>query len=261
MKNILFALEGPDGAGKSTMAKDIQNDILKNYKAIKVKVVSLPNSSCFAYKKIRETLQDPSRYPPDVFQSLFIANMIDCAEKIINPFLTEQKEDRICILDRSLISTIIYNNTADGTLFNSMMNYTYKFANNLVKGSLGPTDVDFDIINKIYGHLIYPIDVVFFLLPPIKILIQHAENKKSSEENDSVDAVVKNYEAYKIFHQFLTGNLHRNIIEQIENSNRLLIPDVRNFDKFVSLSTWNNNKSEEENYLSLKGEILARLNL
>ena len=259
MKNMLIALEGPDGAGKTTMARELQNHLLRKYKDTKVKVVGLPNSSCFGYKKIRELLQDPMKYPPDIVQSLFIANMIECAEKIINPFLSEKGQDRICILDRSIISTIIYNNTAGGTLFNSMMKYTYLVSNGMVKGSLSATEVDFDIINKIYGHLIYPIDAVFFLLPPLKILIKHAEENDSTEENDSVDVVVRNYEAYKIFHQFLTGTLHRNIIEQIENSNDLLIPDARKFKKFIALTDWYWDKTEEENYSHLKDEILTKL--
>lgn len=261
MKNMLIVLEGPDGAGKSTMVKDLQNEIMRKYKHIKVKSLSLPNSSSFGYKKIREALKDTEKYPPDVLQALFIANMIECAENTINPFFTESKENHIMILDRSLISTIIYNVTEGGTIFNSILNYTYKTANDIVPKCISHTEVDFDIINKVIGHIIQPIEYTFFLKPPISVLIKHAQERYSEEENDKVESVIKRYHAYEIFYYFLTGKLQRNIIEYLESPLGVLVPAIGKFNKFIELSDWSRDKSEEQNYATLREEVMTKLNI
>lgn len=261
MKNMLIIIEGADGAGKSIMVKDLQNEILKRYKHIKVKSLSLPHTSSFAYKKIREVLQDPDRYPPDILQSLFIANMIECAENVINPFFEESNENHILFLDRSLISTIIYNVTSGGTIFNSMLQYTYKTANEIVPFSMTPTILDLDITLKVYSHIIQPAEFTFFLMPPVDILIKHAQERESTEENDKIASVIRRYESYKTLYYFLTGRLHRNVIEFLESPMGVLVPNINKFNKYIELSDWSPDKTEEQNYASLREEVLARLNI
>lgn len=261
MKNKLIILEGADGAGKSTMAKDLQNDILKKNKEIKVKVISFPHSTSFGYKKIREVLQDPDRYPPDVLQSLFVANMIECAEKVINPFFEENKENRIIILDRSLLSTIVYNALNGGTIFHSIMSHTYKIANEIVPGSISRKELDPDILSKVYGHIIQPIDFTVFLFPPIEVLIEHSKKRESKEENDGADSVIKSFEAYVSLYKFLTGSLHRDFIDFLEYSVDMLVPNTRKYDKYVGLTNWNRSKSEEQNYTAWREVVLTKLGI
>lgn len=261
MQNKLIVLEGPDGAGKTSMAKDLKDDLLKQNKNLKVKVISFPHSQSFGYKKIREVLQDPDRFPPDILQSIFIANQIECAEKIINPFFEGVSEDHIIILDRSLISTIIYNALNGGTIFHSIMEYSYNVANQLVPGCISYKEVDLDIINKIYTHIIKSIDYTFFLLPPIEILIEHAKNRTSEEENDSVESVIKSYEAYLTLYKFLTGSLHRDIVDFLEYSVDMLVPNTKKYDTYIKLDSWSRDKSEEQNYSSYREEVLAKLNI
>ena len=261
MKNMLIVLEGADGAGKSTMARNLQFEMMKRNKELKVKVIGFPHSSSFAYKKIREILKDPDRFPPDILQSIFIANQIECAENVINPFFNEYSENRVIILDRSILSTIVYNALNGGTIFNSILSYTHSVANSIVPGSLSRNEVDFDIINKVYGHLIQPVSCTFFLFPPVELLIEHANSRKSEEENDRADSVIKSYEAYVSLYKFLTGSLHRDFIDSLERSTDMLVPNTHKYDKYIGLTHWNRNKTEEENYILWRDEVLSKLNI
>lgn len=263
MKNKLFIIEGPDGAGKTQMAQDLKKDILEKYPNLKVRVVSLPYTTSFGYKKLREILStSEADYPPDVVQSLFILNMISTADNIINPFFASSPEDHIMILDRSLISTVIYNALNDGTIFSSMLSYSYTLSNMIVPGSVAPNEVDFDIINKVYGHIIQTVEAVFFLLPPQDILIEHAIERDSKEENDSTESVIQSYHAYSEFQLFLQGLLSPSIMTNLKYSpqERFTIPENKT-SKYIRLSNWDEYKTEEENYKMLREEVLAKLNL
>ena len=261
MQNKLIILEGPDGAGKTMLAKDLKDEILNRNKNLKVKVISFPHSQSFGYKKLREVLTDTDRYPTDIVQSIFIANQIECAENVINPFFEGSNEDRIVILDRSLISTVIYNALNGGTIFHSIMEHSYNVANQLVPGCISYKEVDFDIISKIYTHIIKSIDYTFFILPPKEILLKHANDRASEEENDSANSVIKSYEAYLTLYKFLTGSLKRDIVDLLEYSVDMLVPNPKKYDTYVKLDKWDKNKSEVQNYASYREEVLAKLNI
>lgn len=264
MQSKLFIIEGPDGAGKTQMAQDLKKDITAKHPEAQVRIISFPHSGSFGYKKLKEILKDEALlYPPDIVQSLFIMNMISCADNVIKPFFKGHPEDHVMILDRSIISTIIYNTLNDGNIFQSILSHTWNLANQVVPGSMAVGEVDFDIINKIYTHIniIQPIEAVFFLLPPHDVLFKHSENRNSEEFYDTKEWIKKSYHAYSEFQLFLRGLLTPNILVNLQPvQERLKVPENKK-SKYVRLSNWNDAKSESENYKTLREEILTKLNI
>ena len=264
MKNKLIVIEGCDCVGKTTLVKDLKNAIKEKNKDIKVLAISLPYRNRFGYAKIRECLGGKVAFPPDVVQSLFLANMIETAEKDINPFMLESPENHIVILDRSMISTILYNAMSGGTIFESIMTYMNKLRAAGVKEiPEDPNVVDFDIINKVYGHLAVSVDFTFFLSPPLQVVLDRAAAKaaQTGESNDSKATVQRMYSAYLSFYNFITGQMYRSVIDFLEKPKGILKPQTRDFDKYVALGEWNPKVSEEENHKTYREAILAKLEL
>ena len=264
MENKLIVIEGCDNSGKTTLMKDLKSDIKARNKDILVQTFSLPYRGRFGYAKIREVLGGKVQFPPDVIQSLFIANFIETAEKDINPFLTDYPNNRICILDRSLISTILYNAMSGGAIFESIQTYMHKLSMAGVKEvSQDPSVLDLDIINKIYGHLAVSVDFTFFLAPPLPIVLERAAAKaaETGEENDGKAMVQRMYAAYQAFYNFISGGMYRSVMDFLENPKGILKPQQRDLDKYVILNEWNHQVSAEENHKVYREAILAKLNL
>lgn len=262
MNNILFALEGPDGCGKTQMSKDLQKEIMQKHPEVEVKIFPLPFPFSFGYEKLREMLKTPFDYPPDIMQSLFVLNMIDCAENSINPYFIGKKENRIGILDRSLISTIIYNSLNQGHLFKDMVEYSYTIANEMVPGSIAPHEVDLDIINKVYGHLIQPIEATFFLFPPDEFLEDNARARNSEEVNDQIEVVLQIRDFYESFYDFLIDSKRIRIpIRYIENSSNMLFASKSKRSKYIR-QHWDYYENDiAKNYEAFRKKILTKLNL
>ena len=253
MKNQIIVLEGSDGVGKTTMLKDLKKDIQAKDKKLKVLTVSLPYYSTALFKKIKETLEGKSYYPPDLVQSMFLINMIDCNNQIVNPFLDESSENHIVIFDRSIISTLIYNAASGGSLYDSIKSFLIK-----TNSINSPQSFNLDIINKLYCQLAYPISLTVFIQPPAKIVIEHAKNRKSKEKNDDANEALSIYNYYESFYKFLSGQLYREIVNYFENSQNLLISN-QDKSKLLLLKNWNDKKSEEENYKKYREAIIAKI--
>lgn len=232
MENLFVIIEGTDGAGKTTLCKNLAEVIRNSHPETEVLSLSFPDKKSFAYDKIREILKSKIEYPPDIVQSLFILNMIDCAEKTINPFFKESDKNRVLILDRSIISTIIYNTVKKGTILKSISNY--------IISVLGEKDINFDIINKLYCHLEKMADYTFFLIPPLEILKQHSKQRCSGEKNDKFDLVLRHQREYIGLSQYLCK---------------------QDSHKYISLHNWDNKLTEEENYKIIEKKILVKINI
>lgn len=244
MKNLFIVIEGTDGSGKTSLVKGLKEEINNIHPEIKVLTLSLPHEGSFAYTKIREILKSNIKYPPDIVQSLFVANMIECADNIVNPFFKESDENHILILDRSLISTIVYNMVNNGDIFNSIIKYTGR-----------ENDINFDIINKSYCHLDKTVDYTFFLMPPFKILMEHAKNRSSKEKNDRSDLVILHQHCYLAFYQFLVCT------SRLSGTYKYLTACKENKQKYIALSKWNNSISESENYNNIRKEVLEKIKI
>ena len=264
MENKVIIIEGCDCSGKTTMIKDLKADIKAKDKSIKVLALSLPNIKRFGYAKIRDVLSGKAAFPPDIVQSLFLANMIETFDKDVNPFLDESDQNHIVLLDRSIISTILYNAMQGGTVFESIQTYMHRLAMAGVKEI--PSDasiVDLDIINKVYGHLASSIDYTFFLMPPLQVILKRAETKaeQTGETNDSKAQVQRMYNSYDAFYSFISGNMYRTVIDYLESPQGILRPKTSDIQKYIKLSDWNPQISEEDNHKAYRDAILAKLRL
>ena len=265
MKNKLIVIEGCDCSGKTTLVKDLKADIKAMNKGIKVLTISLPCRTRFGYTKIRDVLSGKSAFPPDVVQSLFLANMIETFDRDVNPFLLDDgPEDHLVILDRSIISTILYNAMQSGTIFDSIQTYLHRLSTLGVREI--PPDanvVDLDIINKVYGHLAVSVDFTFFLMPPMHVVLKRAETKanQTGEANDTKASVQRMYHAYEAFYAFISGNMYRSVVDFLESPKGILRPQTRGLDTYIKLSDWNQQISEEDNSKSYREAILAKLEL
>ena len=264
MENKVVIIEGCDCSGKTTMIKDLKAEIKAKNKNLKVLALSMPNVKRFGYAKIRDILAGKSVFPPDITQSLFIANMIETFDKDVNPFLDEGDHDHIVLLDRSLISTILYNAMQAGTIFESIQTYLHRLSLAGVREiSQDATVVDLDIIYKVYGHLAVSVDFTFFLMPPLSVILKRAETKveQTGESNDSKAMVQRMYNAYDAFYSFISGNMYRTVIDYLESPQGILRPKTSNIHKYIKLSDWNPQISEEDNHKAYRDAILAKLGL
>lgn len=264
MKNRIIVIEGCDCSGKTTLVKDLKSEIKAKNKNLKVLAISLPYIKRFGYAKIREILGGKVAFPPDIVQSLFLANMIETVDKDINPFLDEGPEDHIVILDRFIISTLLYNAMQGGSIFESIQTYMHKLSAAGVREiSPDPKVVDLDIISKVYGHLAGSIDFTFFLMPPLQVVLKRADEKakQTKEANDTKASVQRMYSAYKAFYSFITGSLYRSVVDFLESPKGILRPHTEGFDKYVILEDWNPQSTEEDNHKAYKEAILAKLEL
>lgn len=228
----LYFFEGPDGSGKTIMTKHLFDRIREEREYFPY-IEALPNKKTFAYDKIKEILsmEDPGIIP-DAIQSLFLFNMIDTFERIINSILTYPNS--IVLVDRSLISTFIYNSMNGGTLYDTCTRYITE------KTGLRENEADFDIFNKTLTHSIINPSNVFFIMPPVEVLLKHSKDRMQSNEadvNDKVDKVKSTYNAYKDAYSFFSNK-------------------ARNVNEFIMLDNWDMNKSEEENYSKMSDIIL-----
>ena len=264
MKSKLIMIEGCDGCGKTTMVKDLKNDIKNINKDLKVLTVSLPHYNSFGYAKIRDILSKKQTkfYPPDIIQSLYLINMIDCFEKVVNPFFEENPENAICIIDRSLVSTLLYNAINDGSIYNNIRIYMKKRRlNGDTSISEDDSILDLDMILNKYCHLNKKVDYLFFLNPPVDIVIERAKNRNSKEEFDSTAYVQRMHFAYDSFCNFISCKMPRSIIDFIEGPEAIIKPDLKFKDRVIQLNKWNRLLSDQDNHKILRDIVLNKLGL
>lgn len=180
----IFVIEGPDGSGKSTMCHNISKKLLD--KNIFNEVIPLPNKFSFGYTKLREMLTN-KKIPTDIVQSIMIANMQEAFDKEIKARL---EADVIVILDRWLISTIIYNILNNGKLVDDMA----------VDGELMLQRISTSFCN-LYN---YP-NKIFYLNTPKSLVLEHARSRNSNEVNDQENTVKQ---VYNLYHDFYTAIKH-----------------------------------------------------
>lgn len=229
----LFFFEGPDGSGKTIMSKHLF-DIIRKKREYFPYLFTLPNKSAFGYSKIKElSNRTKNRVITDVVQSLYLINIIETFEKNVNNIL-DKYPNSIVLIDRSLISTFIYNLKDEGILEQLCIDYIHKTTGEKY------TDIDFDIISKVVTHAIVAPTNIFFIMPPLEILIKHSEDRISSGEaelNDQVETVKQTYKFYQ--------QAYDKYSKKAKNPN-----------EFIMLDKWDLTKSEEENYSKISETIL-----
>ena len=229
----LFFFEGPDGSGKTIMSKHLF-DIIREQRDYFPYLFALPNKSAFGYDKIKElSNRTHNKVISDAVQSLYLINMIETFEENVNDIL-DKYPNSIVLIDRSLISTFIYNTKDNGVLEQICIDYIHK------KTGEKYGDIDFDIISKVITHSIVAPTNIFFIMPPLEILIKHSEdriNSGNAELNDKVETVKQTYEFYQQAYNWYSKK-------------------AKNPNEFVMLDDWDLSKSEEKNYSKMSETIL-----
>ncbi len=103
---LLIALEGIDGAGKSTLGRQLARAL--RTKGFKVFTTFEPTLGAWG-QKIRHHLQRGSKISPKALAELFLRDRIDHVTKIIIPKLSQ---GNIILCDRYYLSTLAYQGAA-----------------------------------------------------------------------------------------------------------------------------------------------------
>lgn len=218
-KGKLIVVEGPDGAGKTTLCNKLSDAIVlkANLKSI---VYSLPNKQSFGYRKMRDLLTKVNT-PTDLLQSIMIVNT---KELLVNQVKDALENNINVILDRWLISTIIYNDLNNGKMIEEM-----------VTKNGDRNELVLDRISSEFCNIpLYP-DVIIFLDIPKEILINHAKNRNSKEINDRIENVDKIYNLYQSFQNASLNSTKKFdskyfIKEQINKSTHFIITPDKSID-------------------------------
>ena len=214
----LIVVEGTDGSGKTTTCKklsDYINDHPEEFDGYTAMTLSLPyNDGSEIYKKIRELLTIEN-YPTDILQSLMILNMKDAFNNIIAPKLENEKI--IIILDRWLLSTLVYNIVNKGNIFDSAIKHICLTQPiNCTKSGYKDLGVpfrklflDIDEFSSYYcGLNVFP-DKVYLLSPGIGMLRKHSmircKSDDSQEVNDKFENVMLSNSIYNNLFDFILG--------------------------------------------------------
>ena len=217
-KGKLIVIEGPDGAGKTTLCKTISDRLVISNNS-KCEIYSLPNKRSFGYRKMREMLTKVNT-PTDILQSIMIVNMQELLTKQIKKNL---EDNTSVILDRWLISTIIYNTLNKGKLVDDMA----------TKSDTNKKLI-LDKISSDYCHIpIYP-DYIFYLDIPKEVILKHAKLRNSKEINDSAETVTKIYDLYQSFYNAATHHEKFNstyfVQEEDKKANHYVISPDKSID-------------------------------
>lgn len=233
----LFVIEGPDGSGKTTMCKNISKKLLANN--IYSEIISLPNRFAFGYDKLREMLT--KKVPTDILQSIMIANMQETFDMEVKPRLDAGV---IVILDRWLVSTIIYNILNNGNLVASMA----KEDNTL----------SLENISSEYCKLsAYP-DKIFYIGTPKSLVLEHARLRNSKEINDQENNVKKIYNLYNDFYTTIKRGGRFPFETKKYSFSEQDLSEERNRHILVKLNG-NENMNEKKMYGDMENTILQEI--
>jgi len=239
---MIIVFEGPDGSGKSTLIKKVA-DYLHD-KNFKVEITKFPNEEHFLGWEIRQMLSSKMHMPPiDIFQSLYIENFIDTNIHYINPTL-KYEPDTIFLIDRiPSFSSFVYSSINFGNLYNTVTNDLSRTLHTKDLVAFPAAKPTFDIINKYYCGLDYPIDLVVMLKPPVKITLNHAkireDSKKEIELYDKSDMIMWQDVEYTFYYEIFAKE--------------------SNFTEFLKFDEWNLNLPEKDNYDRIEKEFMTIL--
>lgn len=208
----LIVLEGPDGSGKTTLSYKIESYIYHTFGSNSF-VYSLPYKYGFAYNEIRNELKES--FPNiDILQSLMIVNMQQCMNTVVRKALDEGNN---VILDRWLVSTLVYNRKGGGNLLSSISNYKLRNSkatkdDNIEDIMKRSHNISLREISENYFKIdkdLYP-DIIFYINSPYYILSKHAKDRsknKNVEPNDLIESVLETMYCYMDFYEAIHGGI------------------------------------------------------
>ena len=258
IKGRLIVFEGTDGCGKSNMITKI-NNYLSTKKSLDVQIHAFPNGefdySYNNYLKIREILKDPISSKSDILQYMIISNM----RMVFNNTIEQEiKEGKIVLLDRWLLSTIVYNAANKGQVLDA----AYCKINDVKNIKRNYQDIDRKIYMKDFSDIfaelpIYP-DKVFTISIHDNLLIDHSnwrnKHTKNKEIFDQSDSVLLHNNLYK---QLLTKNNYTKEHNLLNKYNIILEKDI--YSLIRPDKDYEEYKNENEIYKELERKIIDEL--
>ena len=103
--NLFIVIEGLDGAGKTSIARQLHDTLAATYGA-DVALTCEPNDDCLAGPEIRAALAKQTQLSDIALAQAFALNRTHHLERVVLPFLA--RERRIVISDRYLLSSLVY---------------------------------------------------------------------------------------------------------------------------------------------------------
>lgn len=172
-RGFFLAIEGPDGSGKSTIAKHLE-ELLKN-KNIDYVITREPGCNDVSVcKSIRSLLLENSEMSAKTEALLFAANRSEHIEKLIKPSI---KNNKFIICDRYVDSSIAYQGFGRDLGYRDVLTI-----NNFATDELRPDLVIFIDINPEEA---------------MKRIINHRQHEVNRLDNEKIDFHKKVYEGYK----------------------------------------------------------------
>lgn len=182
-KGLFIAIEGPDGSGKSTVAKKLYNHLKQN--GVKCVLTREPGGTEIA-EKIREIILDNDNEEMSAMTEalLYAAARAQHVEEKIKPLL---EQGYLVITDRYVLSSLAYQGHARGLGVNRVME-----------------------INKHAMGGLYPDKVLFFDVSPEVALSRKFINREGDRlENEGSDFHNTTYEGYQLAIERYSGNIVR----------------------------------------------------
>ncbi len=200
---LYVAIEGPDGSGKTTQVKRLQNYL--SSKKHTVVTTSEPNDSLVVGKLIRKFLSGEVKLPSTAFQYLMSADRADNHASIVYPAL--EKGD-IVITHRSFWSAIPYG------LLDKGIPADTAHAADFILAAQG--------ILSMYNQFISP-DITFYLYIPTDVAMERMRHRGGkSEIYEKKNKIEKIIAGYRLLlsafpEEFVVIDAERSIEETTEN--------------------------------------------
>ena len=105
-ENFFIVIEGLDGAGKTSVARELHADVLRQTRGDDVLLTQEPHDDCLAGEDIRAALAGTLQIGPAALALAFALNRLSHVERVVDPFL--RSAGRVVITDRYLLSSLVY---------------------------------------------------------------------------------------------------------------------------------------------------------
>lgn len=248
-KEPMIVIEGPDGAGKTSMCKTITN-IIKNTYDKECITINFPNEEGFAYYTIKNILSGKLKVPTDCLQSLMILNMKDTFKR--KNIQSLRTSGTVVLLDRFVVSSIVYNTLENGCLLDSM----YKYLNKDKEEDDKIVDLK-DVYSSYLNLSEYETpNVTLYLLPHLRSLQKHAQARTlkgtSDEVYDNLANVNKEYALY--------GNFYLSIRDKLRFNKQYYVKDTSDSQHIVLKPTTKSYSNDQLTYKEINTSLQKWIN-
>lgn len=153
MNGFIFAIEGNDGVGKSTLCENLKN-VIESFTDFQVQIFHFPLQGVYYYDSIKESLRNGSNH--DKFHQMQLAN-IKFGMEFVERFVKDHPKN-VALLDRWLISHFVYavSESKDRSIANyvdNLIETNYLLSNDDIgKNIFNHSSMEFDF--RIFSNMV-----------------------------------------------------------------------------------------------------------